>query len=72
MLFFEDKELILSWLLHTLNCTIAGMTLTNIAYKQLDDGEEQAILIYDNGYRKTVNISADSGKAMIQDILRAL
>ena len=72
MLFYEDKELILTWLLNTLKNTIAGMNLVNIKYKVLDDGDEQAILIFENGYRKAVNITADSGIAMIKDIIKGL
>ena len=72
MIYYEDKELILTWLLQTLRNTVAGVNLVNIAYKQLDDGDEQAILVYENGYRKTVNITADSGIAMISDIVKAM
>lgn len=72
MLFIEDKELILSWLFQTIRCTREGMNLVNIAYKQLEGDREQAILVYENGYRKAVNITADSGVAMIKDIMRAL
>ena len=72
MIYYEDKELILTWLLQTLRNTVAGINLVNIAYKQLDDGDEQAILVYENGYRKTVNITADSGIAMIADIVKAM
>lgn len=72
MIYYEDKELILTWLLQTLRNTVAGINLVNIAYKQLDDGDEHAILVYENGYRKTVNITADSGVAMISDIIKAM
>lgn len=72
MIYYEDKELILTWLLQTLRNTVAGINLVNIAYKQLEDGDEQAILVYENGYRKTVNITADSGIAMISDIVKAM
>ena len=52
--------------------TIAGVDLAEIEYRQLANGDELAILIYDNGYRKPVNISCDSGVAMLRDILRAI
>ena len=72
MFFFEDKELILSWLLQSLRCTAAGMDLVQIRYDQLQNGDELVILIYMNGYRKTINITADSGIAMLRDILRGM
>ena len=72
MVFYEDKELILNWLLNTLRCTAAGCDLIQIRYECLQNGDELAVLIFNNGYRKTVNISCDSGIAMIQDIVRAI
>lgn len=72
MIFIEDKELILSWLLGTLKCTKEGFNLVNISYKELDGGREQALLVYENGYRKAVEITGDSGIQMIADIIRAV
>lgn len=72
MLFIEDKELILNWLLGTLRCTSAGYDLVNIRYDQLANGDELATLIFMNGYRKSINITADSGIAMLRDILRGM
>ena len=72
MYLIEDKELILNWLLGTLRCTVAGSDLVNIRYEQLNNGDELAVLIYNNGYRKTINITADSGIAMIRDITRGM
>lgn len=72
MIIYEDKQLILSWLLQTLRCTAAAFDLQEIRYVELANGDELAVLIYDNGYRKTINITADSGVAMMRDILRGL
>jgi hypothetical protein len=72
MLFYEDKELILSWLLQTLRCTKEGIALVNIAYKQLEGDREEAILVYENGYRKSVNITGDTGYQIIRDILKSI
>lgn len=68
--FYEDKEEIITWLYHTLKQTVAGVGLDAIRYEQLGNGDEIAVLVYDNGYRKSVNITADSGVALMRDILR--
>lgn len=70
--FYEDKQNIINWLFYTLKQTVAGVGLERINYEQLTNGYEIAVLIYDNGYRKSVNISCDSGLALMRDILRAI
>lgn len=68
--FYEDKETIINCLLYTLKQTVAGVGLDYICYEQLNNGDEIAVLMYDNGYRKSVNITCDSGVALMRDILR--
>ena len=70
MYFYEDKQEIINWLFQTLKQTVAGVGLESIKYEQLNNGDEIAVLMYDNGYRKSVNISCDSGIALMRDILR--
>ena len=70
--FYEDKEEIIKWLLATLKLTVAGVNISDIKYEQLANGDEIAVIIYDNGYRRPVNISCDSGIALMRDILRAI
>ena len=70
--FYEDKQNIINYLFHTLKQTVAGLGLESIRYEQLVNGDEIAVLIYDNGYRKSVNISCDSGISLMRDILRAI
>ena len=70
--FYEDKGQIINALFQVLKMTVAGVDLAEIEYRQLANGDELAILIYDNGYRKPVNISCDSGVTMLRDILRAI
>ena len=72
MYFYEDKQEIINWLFQTLKQTVAGVGLEAIKYELLTNGDEIAILMYDNGYRKSVNISCDSGLALMRDILRAI
>ena len=68
--FYEDKETIINCLLYALKQTVAGVGLDYIRYEQLTNGDEIAVLMYDNGYRKSVNITCDSGVALMRDILR--
>lgn len=70
--FYEDKQNIINYLFQTLKQTVAGVGLEAIRYEQLTNGDEIAVLMYDNGYRKSVNISCDSGVALMRDILRNL
>lgn len=70
MYFYEDKKVVIQMLLQTLRCTVSGVDLADIEYKVLTDGTEIATLIYDTGYRKNVNITCDSGIALMRDILR--
>ena len=70
MYFYEDKQNIINCLFQTLKQTVAGVGLEDIRYEQLTNGNEIAVLMYDNGYRKSVNITCDSGVALMRDILR--
>ena len=38
----------------------------------LTNGTELVVIIYDSGKRKPVNVSADSGIALMRDVLRAI
>lgn len=70
--FYEDKQNVINYLFQALKQTVAGVGLDAIRYEQLTNGDEIAVLMYDNGYRKSVNISCDSGLALMRDILRAV
>lgn len=72
MYFYENKETIIQLLLQALKFTVAGVNIEQIRYEQLTNGDEIAVIMYDNGYRKSVNISCDSGLALMRDILRAI
>lgn len=70
--YYEDKNYIMQMLLATLKYTVAGLDIAAIRYEQISNGEEFAIIIYESGIHKPVNITADSGIALMRDILRAL
>lgn len=70
--FCEDKEVVTRALFQALKTTVEGVNLAEMEYKRLQDNTELVTLIYDNGYRKTVNVSCDSGVALMKDVLRAI
>jgi hypothetical protein len=67
----ENKEEIVQKLFEVLRITRAGSNLTSMEYKE-EGYDEYVVLTFDNGYSRMVNVSADSGKAMINDVLRYL
>lgn len=70
--FYEDKNYICQAILAALKTTVAGLDIADIKYEQLTNGDELAVIVYENGYRKPVNVSCGSGLAMMRDILRVI
>ena len=70
--FYEDKAVITQALFQALKTTVEGVNLAEMKYQELGNGDELVTLIYDNGYRKTVNVSCDSGVALMKDVLREI
>lgn len=70
--FYEDKQFIIAALYQALQYTRAGLDIEQIRYEQLNNGTELAIIIYYGGTHKPVDITADSGIAVMSDILRAI
>lgn len=68
----EDKKLICELLTKTLQATRNGEDVTKIIYSKDDAGEEFATLVFKNGYKKRVCVTADSGTSLIKDILANL
>lgn len=68
----EDKQAICDALLYTLQLTRAHPDLKELAYERLDDGFEIVTAKWEGEWRaeKAVNVTADSGTAMIRDIMR--
>lgn len=68
----ENKTMICAWLTATLALTRQCSDLTLLTYKKDETtGEETVTAHFANGQKK-INVTADSGVAMIKDILRAL
>lgn len=69
----ENKIEILNSFAQTLNLTRACGDVESIGYRK-DDSGEYAVIRYDSGLgivERKINITADSGIAMIYDIVKA-
>lgn len=65
----EDKQKICDLLLHALQATRNLFDLVKLTYSA---EEEVVIAEFTNGYSKAVNVSMDSGTAMIRDIAKRI
>lgn len=65
----ENKQAILDALLPALQRTRAGAEITELRYHKEND---RVMIIYDDGGCDNVNVSLDSGVAMIIDIAKAV
>jgi hypothetical protein len=68
----EDKQLICNLLCAALRATRDQHDLTSLTYQDISQDQSRVIATYDGGGSMTVNVSLDSGIAMIRDILRAI
>ena len=66
----EDKQKILDLLLPALQATRNLYDLVSLKYIWCSDREEYVVATFANGYMKKVNVSVDSGTAMILDVVR--
>lgn len=67
----EDKQNICDLLCKTLQATRNHHDLVALKYEILDNNYELVTIQWENGFQK-VNVSMDSGTAMIRDIMRAI
>ena len=67
----EDKQKILDLLLPALQETGALDDLMSLVYVKTEQDEERVIAIFPAG-DKIVNITMDSGVAMIQDVIKGI
>jgi len=69
----EDKEIICQKVAEMLRFTRAGEKIKTIEYRVDPFMEtEYAVIIWGHGEKQTVNITADSGVAIIKDICKAI
>lgn len=67
----EDKREILAMLCNTLRKTRQFSDLLEIKYIKMENGDEFAVAYFMRG-QKRINITADSGIAMIRDVVNKL
>ena len=68
----ENKSEITTALTTTLKLTRAGYDIDHINYAVDPIGDEYCYIIFTNGGSRKVNVTADSGIALISDVVRAL
>ena len=73
----ENKDIVCMRLTALLQMTRAGEDIKAIRYEKVDDTdgfhcEEYAVIEWENGTKTAVLITADSGKAIVQDVLKAI
>lgn len=69
----EDKQKILDLLLQTLQATRRYSGMKSIEYiKDEEDDYAEAVIELEDGHKIPVNVSMDSGLAMIRDVIRHL
>lgn len=69
---FEDKQMICNKLLEALRLTRQFEDLKSLVYVRESDDCETVTAIFEQGSTKEIDVSLDSGAALIRDILRAL
>lgn len=69
----ENKEHILKLLLICLQETRAGEDIIGLQFRSVPKYEEEFVdICYSNGFSEQVNVTADSGLAMIHSVVEAL
>lgn len=66
----EDKQTICDHLCKALRATNYGEDIVVLTYAALSEAEERVIVTYKSGYSREINVSCDSGYAMIRDIMK--
>ncbi len=69
-MYHEDKAQICRALVPVLQITRNLEDLKSLEYIKRGPEDEIVIATFQSGYKKTVNVSIDSGTAMISDIIR--
>ena len=65
----EDYQKILDLLLLALRETRDLYDLEKLTYVWCSKTEQHVVATYENGYMKKINVSLDSGTAMIKDVM---
>ncbi len=65
----ESKQEICSKLCELLQLTLHQRDLVRITYKLVENGREEAVLVYGKDKTKEVNVTGDDGMRLIGDIM---
>ena len=68
----ENKEKICEKLTELLQLTRAGEDVQELEYLEEDGGDQFVCIRFRNGYKKLVNVTGDSGLAIMGDVARTL
>lgn len=68
---YENKQAICNELVEVLRMTRCFSDLQRLDYHKENDRDEHVIAVFEN-YTKSINVSMDSGIAMIRDILNQI
>lgn len=68
----ENKELIVDKLLEVLQLTRELSDLVSLEYLVDNKDNELVVATFNTGYAKVINVSMDSGIAMISDVVKGL
>lgn len=68
----ENKQAICSYLLAALQATRECSDVVDLNYVELNEDEQLVEVVYPNESVIRINVSCDSGIAMIRDIVRRL
>lgn len=68
---YENKQAICNELVEVLRMTRYFSDLQRLDYHKENDSDEDVIAVFEN-YTKSINVSMDSGIAMIRDILNQI
>lgn len=71
MLMHENKEEIAEKLEELLQMTRAGEDIESIRY-EYDAYEEYVRVVFKNGYTKIIDVTCDSGHALIKDVIEGI
>lgn len=67
----EDKQKICDLLLLVLQATRGGSKLVNLVYSD-ESGRETIMAEFQGGWKKVADVTADSGTALIFDVMRQI
>lgn len=68
----ENKQRICDLLFDTLMETRDADDIAAIKYSMEDNGQETVYVLFINGAKRIINVTMDSGVAMIRDIMKGL